>query len=232
MPCCDHPGHMKNFLDENYLQTILRDLSALRASVKRMLVGGQLVDVMELICGDQYTLEKAETAARTGWTTDPVHPSRHTVAKIGLHLIEKMGNYTPVGGGGEASGKRMAVMSSSRQESRPEKKRRREEGMEDDRGTVRTSRSESWKERGRGGGRPRGGNGPRGGMLTGGRGGHNLGRNSDSSGYGAQDASYNNRQRDGYHNFGFSGRGPKGGGGGGYRGRQYRGGMDRWGYPY
>jgi hypothetical protein len=40
-----------------------------------------------------------ETAARTGWTTDLVHPSRHTVAKIGLHLIEKMGNYTPVGSG-------------------------------------------------------------------------------------------------------------------------------------
>ena len=232
MPCCDHPGHMKNFLDENYLQTILRDLSALRASVKRMLVGGQLVDVMELICGDQYTLEKAETAARTGWTTDPVHPSRHTVAKIGLHLIEKMGNYTPVGGGGEASGKRGAAVSSSRQESRPEKKRRREEGSEDDRGPVRTSRSESWKERGRGGGRLRGGNGPRGGGFTGGRGGHNQGRNSESPGYGAQDAGYNNRQRDGFYNSGFSGRGPKGGGGGGHRGRQYRGGMDRWGYPY
>jgi hypothetical protein len=78
MPCCDHPGHMTNFLDENYLRTILRDLSSLCASVKKMLVGGQLVDIMELICDDQYTLEKAETAARTGWTTDPVHPSRHT----------------------------------------------------------------------------------------------------------------------------------------------------------
>ncbi len=224
MPCCDHPGHMTNFLDENYLQTILRDLSALRASVKRMLVGGQLVDVMELICGDQYTMEKAEAAARTGWTTDPVHPNRHTVAKIGLHLIKKMGNYMPVGGGGEIGGKRVAAMSSSRQENRPEKKRRREEGTEDDRGPVRTPRSESWKERGRGGGRQRGGNGP--------RGGHNMGRNSNSSGYSTPDASYNNRQRDGYHNFGFSasGRGPKGGGG--YRGRQYRGGMGRWDYPY
>ncbi len=232
MPCCDHPGHMTNFLDDNYLQTILRDLSVLQASVKRMLVGGQLVDVMELICGDQYTLEKAATAARTGWTTDPVHPSRHTVAKIGLHLIEKMGNYTPVGGGGEASGKRGAEVSSSCHESRPEKKRRREEGSEDDRGPVRTSRSESWKERGRGGGRPRGGSGPRGGMLSGGIIGHNFGRNSDSSEYGALDASHNYRQRDGYHNSGFSGRGPKGGGGGGYRGRQYRGGTDRWGYPF
>jgi hypothetical protein len=175
MPCCDHPGHMTNFLDENYLQTILRDLSALRACVRRMLVGGQLVDVMELICGDQYTLEKAEAAARTGWTTDPVHPSRHTVAKIGLHLIEKMGNYTPVGGNGETSGKRAAAVSTSRQDSRPEKKPRREEGFEDDRVPIRTPRSESWRDRGRGGGRARGGggNGPRGGMNSGGRGGHN-----------------------------------------------------------
>ncbi len=51
-------------------------------------------------------------------------------------------------------------------------------------------------------------------------------------GYGTQDASNNNRQRDGYQNYGFSGRGPRGGGGGGYRGRQYRGGMGRWDYPY
>ncbi len=232
MPCCDHPGHMTNFLDENYLQTILRDLSALRACVRRMLVGGQLVDVMELICGDQYTLEKAEAEARTGWTTDPVHPSRHTLAKIGLHLIEKMGNYTPVGGNGETSGKRTAAVSTSRQDSRPEKKPRREEGIEDDRVPFRTSRSESWKERGRGGERYRGGsgNGPRGGMNTGGRGGHNSGRNSESSGYGGQSAGFNNRQRDGNYYPGFSGRGPKGSGG--YRGRQYRGGVDRWGHPY
>jgi hypothetical protein len=125
MPCCDHPGHMTNILDENYLRTILRDLSSLRASVKKMLVGGQLVDIMELICGDQYTLEKAETASRTGWTTDPVHPSRHTVAKIGLHLIEKMGNYSPVGCGGDNGGKRATVPSAPRSDNRAVTKRRK-----------------------------------------------------------------------------------------------------------
>ncbi len=231
MPCCDHPGHMTNFLDENFLRTILRDLSALRASVKRMLVGGQLVDVMELICGDQYTLEKAESAARTGWTTDPVHPSRHTVAKIGLHLIEKMGNYTPVGGGGGDGGKRTAVTPSTRQDTRPEKKRRRDESSEEERVSVRTSRSESWKERGRVSGRMRGGNGPRGVLYTGGRGGHNPGRSSGSPGYGAQDSAYHSRQRDGFYGSGYMGRGPKGGGGG-HRWRQFRGGVDRWGNPY
>jgi hypothetical protein len=150
MPCCDHPGHMTNFLDENYLKTILRDLSSLRASVKKMLVGGQLVDIMELICGDQYTLEKAETASRAGWTTDPLHPSRHTVAKIGLHLIEKMGNYSPVGrGGGDGDGgdgdggKRAAAPTASRSDSRAAMKRRREESSEDERVSNWTSRSEN-----------------------------------------------------------------------------------------
>jgi hypothetical protein len=37
-------------------------------------------------------MERAEPAERTGWVTDPAHPSRHAVAKIGLHLIEKMAN--------------------------------------------------------------------------------------------------------------------------------------------
>jgi hypothetical protein len=213
---------MTNFLDENYLQTILRDLSALRACVRRMLVGGQLVDVMELICGDQYTLEKAEAAARTGWTTDSVHPSRLTVAKIGLHLIEKMGNYMPVGGNGETSGKRAAAVSTSRQDSRPEKK------PGENRASRMTECLSGLPEAKAG----RKGVAAEGGMYTGGRGGHNSGRNSESSGYGGQSAGFNNQQRDGYYYPGFSGRGPKGGGGSGYRGWQYRGGADRWGHPY
>jgi hypothetical protein len=172
MPCCDHPGHMTNFLDENYLRTILRDLTSLRASVKRLLVGGQLVDIMELICGDQYTMEKAEAAARAGWTTDPVHPSRHTVAKIGLHLIEKMGNYSPVGSGGDIGGKKRAAPAAPCSDSRAATKRRRDESSEDEK---RPSRSEIWKERVRGGGRSRGGDVPRfgGGRGHWGKGGYN-----------------------------------------------------------
>ncbi len=76
------------------------------------------VDTMELICGEQYSMERAEMAARTGWVTDPVHHSRHTVAKIGLHLIEKMANYTPVVGGGEKN------MAGHRQNDRRERKSR------------------------------------------------------------------------------------------------------------
>jgi hypothetical protein len=183
---------------------------------------------MELICGDQYTLEKAEMASRTGWTTDPVHPSRQTVAKIGLHLIEKMGNYSPVGRGGDNGGKRAAVPPVPRSDNRAVTKRRREESSEDERVSNRTSRSENWKERGRGSGRMRGGDGPHGGGRGfWGRGSLNHERRSGFNRYGDQVSGYHSHQRDGY-----LGRGTNGGGGGGYRGRQYRGGYDRWGNPY
>ncbi len=48
--------------------------------------------------------------------------------------------------------------------------------------------------------------------------------------YGDQDSVYHSCQRDGFFNSGYSGRGPKGGDG--HRGRQNRGGFDRWGNPY
>jgi hypothetical protein len=232
MPCCDHPGHMTNFLDENYLRTILRDLTSLRTSVKRMLVGGQLVDTMELICGDQYSLEKAEAAARAGWTTDPVHPSKHTVAKIGLHLIEKMGNYSPVGSGGDSGGNKRAAPAVPRSDSRAATKRRRDESSEDEKVMNRSSRSEAWKERMRGGGRSRGGDAPRfgGGRGHWGKGGYNDGSRSGSNRYGNQDGGYMEYQRDGYTGRGAN-RGGDRGGGGGYRGGKNRG-YNRWGYPF
>jgi hypothetical protein len=44
---------------------------------------------MELICGNNYTSEKVENAIISGWSRDPVHPSRHVYAKTALHLLEK-----------------------------------------------------------------------------------------------------------------------------------------------
>jgi hypothetical protein len=210
----------------------LRDLTSLRTSVKRLLVGGQLVDTMELICGDQYSLEKAEAAARTGWTTDPVHPSRHTVAKIGLHLIEKMGNYSPVGSGGDNGGNKRAAPAVPRSDSRAATKRRRDESSEDEKVMNRPSRSEIWKERVRSGGRSRGGDASRfgGGRGHWGKGGYNHGSRSGSNRYGDQDGGYMNNPRDGYTGRGTN-RGGDRGGGGGYRGGKNRG-YDRWGYPF
>jgi hypothetical protein len=140
-----------------------------------------------------------------------------------------MGNYTPVGGG---DGGKRAASSYIRLDNRGDKRPRRDNSNEEERVSSRTSRSESWKERGRGSGRMRGGDGPRGGRSFGGRGGYNHGRSGGFYRYGDQDSAHHTRQRDGSYSSGYPGRGPKGGGGGGHRGRQNRGGHDRWGNPY
>jgi hypothetical protein len=49
-----------------------------------------VVDGLELSCGPGINLEKAETAARVAWISDPVHPSGHTFAKMALNLFEAM----------------------------------------------------------------------------------------------------------------------------------------------
>jgi hypothetical protein len=140
-----------------------------------------------------------------------------------------MGNYTPVGSGGSNGGQRSAAPAVPRPDNRGNSKRRRDESSEDERISNRPSRSETWKERGRGGGRMRGGDGPRGGGGRGhrGRGGHNNENRGGYNRFGVQDSGYQVYQRDG-----FPGRGANRGGGGGYRGRQNRGGYDRWDIPY
>jgi hypothetical protein len=59
---------------------------------------------MELLCSGHYNMERTEAAARTGWREDPIHPTNHSVAKMALHLIEKLSYYNPsktsIGGGG------------------------------------------------------------------------------------------------------------------------------------
>jgi hypothetical protein len=47
---------------------------------------------MELICGNSYSLEKAEQVINGGWALDPVHPTKHIYAKTALNLMEKVAN--------------------------------------------------------------------------------------------------------------------------------------------
>ncbi len=47
---------------------------------------------MELICGNSYSLEKAEQVISGGWALDPVHPTKHIYAKTALNLMEKVAN--------------------------------------------------------------------------------------------------------------------------------------------
>jgi hypothetical protein len=69
---------------------MLKDLNRIRLLLKSNFQGSTVVDGLELICDPGMNLEKAETAARVAWISDPVHPSGHTFAKMALNLLEAM----------------------------------------------------------------------------------------------------------------------------------------------
>jgi hypothetical protein len=85
-PCCTASGHMTNFQDPDYVKILLKDLNRVRLLLKSSFPGQTVVDGKELICGVGFNLEKAETAARVAWISEPVHPSGHTFAKMGPPL--------------------------------------------------------------------------------------------------------------------------------------------------
>jgi uncharacterized membrane protein YgcG len=89
-PCCSELTHVTNFSDADFIPTLLADLTKLRYHIRKMLHPVKIIDGFELICGNNYTKEKVEHAINTGWTTDPVHPSKHVYAKTALHLLEKI----------------------------------------------------------------------------------------------------------------------------------------------
>jgi hypothetical protein len=82
---------MTNFPDTDYNKTMLKDLNRIRLLLRSNFPGSSVIDGMELMCCPGLNLEKAETAARVAWISDPVHPaSGHTYAKMVLNLIEAM----------------------------------------------------------------------------------------------------------------------------------------------
>jgi hypothetical protein len=89
-PCCGTAGHMSIFNDPDYVKTLLKDLNLIRLLLRSNFPSQTVVDGMELFSGAGFNLEKAESAARVAWITDPVHPSGHTVAKMALNLLEAM----------------------------------------------------------------------------------------------------------------------------------------------
>jgi hypothetical protein len=89
-PCCSELTHVTNFSDADFIPTPLSDLTKLRYHIRKMLHPVKIIDGFELICGSNYTKEKVEHAINTGWSTDPVHPSKHVYAKTALHLLEKI----------------------------------------------------------------------------------------------------------------------------------------------
>ncbi len=87
-PCCSELTHVTNFGDADFIATLLADLTKLRYHIRKELHPVRIIDGFELICGNNYTREKVEHAISTGWSSDPVHPSKHVYAKTALHLLE------------------------------------------------------------------------------------------------------------------------------------------------
>ncbi len=89
-PCCNEADHCTNFSEENFLKTILADLSRLRYQLRKITQPAIVVDGLELICGGGYSSEKAVQTIQSGWPSDPVHPGRHIYAKMALNLMERL----------------------------------------------------------------------------------------------------------------------------------------------
>jgi hypothetical protein len=70
--------------------TLLRELQRLGASIRRLLPGPTVIDTMELVCGQNYTEQQAESTCRARWAVDAVNPTAHTFAKMALNLMEKI----------------------------------------------------------------------------------------------------------------------------------------------
>jgi hypothetical protein len=64
---------MTNHKAEDFLRSIISDLTRSRNYARRLPVN--VIDSMELVCGQQYNLAKAEAAFASGWAADPVKPS-------------------------------------------------------------------------------------------------------------------------------------------------------------
>jgi hypothetical protein len=51
-------------------------------------------DGVQLVCGDNSSLEKKVQTMRAGWASDPAHPNGHIYAKMALNLIETVAGAT------------------------------------------------------------------------------------------------------------------------------------------
>jgi uncharacterized membrane protein YgcG len=89
-PCCSEAEHVTNFSDPDFLNIILADLTKLRYHVRKVAHPVRVIDGLELICGSGYSRERAASTISTCWHLDPVHPSKHTYAKMALNLLEKL----------------------------------------------------------------------------------------------------------------------------------------------
>ena len=68
----------------------MRDLTKQKFELRKSLAPAVVLDGIQLVCGDNSSLEKKVQTMRAGWANDPVHPKGHIYAKMALNLIEKV----------------------------------------------------------------------------------------------------------------------------------------------
>jgi hypothetical protein len=113
-------------------------LGRIRSLLKSSIPSSSVNDGMELICGGGYNLEKAASAAKSAWISDPVHPSGHTYAKMALNLLEAMA----------PSGK---VVKPEQQNARKRKRSESDSRRAEDDGGRSRARARAWADPRRGG---------------------------------------------------------------------------------
>jgi uncharacterized membrane protein YgcG len=235
-PCCSELTHVTNFGDADFIATLLADLTKLRYHIRKELHPVRIIDGFELICGNNYTREKVEQAINSGWSSDPVHPSKHVYAKTALHLLEKIAPAmekaaTPVNPGSLPPGRKRTWSDSNRSDGGASGSSQRFGGGAGNGsgyggsgygggGGYPTSRSQTWRERRD--------SGSHGGYSGGGGGGGGQrpfelhSRTPDGGGYYSENEHEHGRERQSRERFQHwedrSGGCGGGGGGGGYRG--------------
>jgi hypothetical protein len=183
---------------------------------------------MELICGEQYTMERAETATRTGWTTDPVHPSDTRLPRLAYVSLRRWPTISQWAA--------VKVARTRRPSARTTGEREREGGMT----AVKKKGCPTGPPEARAGRKEAAAVADSGAAVPVAAAGVMEAEEAATATKGVaamvsmeskiQPIMYS-RQRGDYFNPGYPSRGPKGGGGG-HHGRQNRGGYDRWGNPY
>jgi hypothetical protein len=218
-PCCTDPGHVSNFQDPEFLPDLLRDLNKQKFEFRKSLAPATVFDGVQLVCGDNRSMEKKVQTMRAGWASDPVHPNGHIYAKMPLNLIEKVAGAT----GPQAtatSGRKRSWSSSNRDEQVPATSNKYCQG----------DRIASGSDSG-GGGSGRTGYYDGGNRGSGGNAGRTTGRSADWKTRGGKPG-YGQYGRGGQPNHGGGGGGGAGGsgGGGGASGHFDRGGRGPGGY--
>jgi hypothetical protein len=68
----------------------LRDLNKQKFEFRKSLAPATVLDGIQLVYGENCSMEKKVQTMRAGWASDPVHPNGHIYAKMALNLIEKI----------------------------------------------------------------------------------------------------------------------------------------------